>query len=153
MIPGMASDYGSTPPAAEIQLLINDRLAEIATVTDELESFAMANGVPDTITWRFQLALEELLRNIIAHAYMDNDNHEIGIHFRCIDTKFTATITDGGIPFNPLNSEPPDLSNALDEREIGGLGIHLARNVVEEFEYAWADGKNVVTIQSGFSAI
>jgi anti-sigma regulatory factor (Ser/Thr protein kinase) len=150
MIPGMASDHDSSPSAAEKRLLVHNRLAEIATVTDALEAFAMANGVPETITWRFQLALEELLRNVIAHAYMDDDDHDIDIHFQCFDTKFAATITDGGIPFNPLNAEPPDLSDALDEREIGGLGIHLARNVVEEFEYAWENGNNVVTLQSDF---
>ena len=60
----------------------------------------------------------------------------------------TATITDDGIPFNPLHAESPDLSEALDDREIGGLGIHLARKVVEEIDYAWEDGKNVVTLRS-----
>ena len=149
----MASDFGNFPPAAEKQVSIQNRLAEIAAVTDALEEFALANGIPDTITWRFQLALEELLRNVIAHAYADSDDHGISIRFRCIDMSFSATVIDDGIPFNPLNAEAPDLSDALDEREIGGLGIHLARNVVEEIEYAWDDGKNAVTLRSGFGPL
>ncbi len=145
---GMASAKRSTPSVAEKRLSIHNRLAEIATVTDVLEAFALSNGVPETITWRFQLALEELLRNVIAHAYADNEDHRIDVSLRCLQTVFTATITDDGIPFNPLHAESPDLSEALDDREIGGLGIHLARKVVEEIDYAWEDGKNVVTLRS-----
>ena len=148
MIVGMASETGNPQHAADHRLTIQNRLAEIATVTDALDSFAAANSVPETITWRFQLALEELLRNIVAHAYADSNEHEIEIRFQCDGSAFSATVADDGIPFNPLHSEAPDLSEALDEREIGGLGIHLARNVVEKMDYAWDEGKNVVTIQS-----
>lgn len=148
MIVGMASETGNPQRAAVHRLTIQNRLAEIATVTDALDTFAEANSVPETITWRFQLALEELLRNIVAHAYADSQMHEIEIQFQCNGSTFIATVIDDGIPFNPLNADPPDLSEALDEREIGGLGIHLARNVVEEMVYAWDTGKNVVTLQS-----
>lgn len=129
-------------------LTIENRLSELATVTDTLERFAVENGVPDTLTWRFQLALEELLRNIVSHAYADNDTHAIELIFRCVDSAFEVIVLDDGAPFNPLNSEAPDLSDALEDRDIGGLGIHLARNVVDEMDYAWEDGKNVVTLRS-----
>ena len=145
---GMSSETDNGTAPAEQSLAIQNRLTEIATVTEALESFATANRVTETITWRFQLALEELLRNVIAHAYTDNCAHEIEVHFQCSDSEFTAVVRDDGIPFNPTHIEAPDLSEALEEREIGGLGIHLARNVVEELDYAWEEGRNVVTLRS-----
>ena len=128
-------------------IVVPNNLAEIATVTEALEAFSYANDVPDAVIWRFQLALEELLRNVISHAYPDRDEHQIEIAFDRNDSHLIATISDDGIPFNPLNAPPPDLDAALEERGLGGLGIHLARNVVDDFTYAWDAGRNVVTIR------
>ena len=128
-------------------LVVRNNLSEIATATEALEAFSRASEVPDGVIWRIQLALEELLRNIISHAYPDRGEHQVEIAFARDDTHVTTTISDDGIPFNPLNAPPPDLDAALEERSIGGLGIHLARNVVDDFAYAWNGGRNVVTIR------
>lgn len=128
-------------------LVVRNNLSEIATVTEALEAFSRASNVPDAVIWRIQLALEELLRNIISHAYPDRDEHQIEIAFDREESHVTAKISDDGIPFNPLNAPPPDLDAALEERSIGGIGIHLARNVVDDFAYAWDGGRNVVTIR------
>ena len=57
------------------------------------------------------------------------------------------TITDDGIPFNPLTVAPPDLSRMLHEREIGGLGIHLVRSMFDEVSYHRNVGRNVLTVK------
>lgn len=145
---GMNAETDGYAQTAAQRLAVRNELPEIATVTDALEAFARAQALPDAIVWRFHLALEELLRNIIAHAYPDRLEHDIEITIDCDGTSLKVTISDDGVPFNPLNAQPPDLSAALDDREIGGLGIHLARNVVETLHYAWLSGRNVVTLES-----
>jgi len=57
------------------------------------------------------------------------------------------TITDDGMAFNPLAVEPPDVSLPLDERAIGGLGIHLVRSLFDEVSYRRAVGRNVLTVK------
>lgn len=141
-------DGRETASQGLVRVSIKNRLPEIVTVTEALEDFAHSCNLPEAIQWRFQLAIEELLRNVIAHAYPDSSDHEIGITLACDGVALTATIADDGIPFNPLNAAPPDLSEVLEDREVGGLGIHLARSVVETLTYAWQDGKNVVTVSS-----
>ena len=144
----MVDETYATEQLAETRITIANRLQEIATVTDALETFAHANGVSDEIVWRFHLALEELIRNVITHAYPDKEVHQIQVRFECGETWMAATVSDDGVPFNPLNAQAPDLSRALEDREIGGLGIHLARNVIDRVGYAWEAGRNVVTLQS-----
>lgn len=137
-------------PASEglVRVTIKNQLPEIATVTGAMEDFARSRDLPEAIRWRFHLALEELLRNVISHAYPDKAEHAIEVTLDCDDTHMTAAITDDGIPFNPLNIAAPELSEALEERVVGGLGIHLARNVVDTLTYEWRDSRNVVTLVS-----
>lgn len=141
-------------PASEglVRITIKNQLPEIATVTSAMENFARSRDLPEAISWRFHLALEELLRNVISHAYPDSAEHDIEVTLDCDAAHMTATITDDGIPFNPLNIAAPNLSDALDDREVGGLGIHLARNVVDTLTYEWRDSRNVVTVVSALGA-
>lgn len=137
-------------PASEglVRITITNQLPEITTVIGALEDFARSRDLPEATRWRFHLALEELLRNVISHAYPDKVEHAIEITLECNNTHMTAAITDDGIPFNPLNVAVPELSEALEERVVGGLGIHLVRNVVDTLTYEWRDSRNVVTVTS-----
>ena len=58
----------------------------------------------------------------------------------------TFTITDSGIPFDPTQKEEADISLSVEEREIGGLGIHLVRQIMDEVRYERKDDKNVLTL-------
>ena len=60
--------------------------------------------------------------------------------------RLTVTITDDGVPFNPLNAKPPDIDAPLEERQIGGLGIHLARSLIDDATYQRRIGKNAITL-------
>lgn len=139
---------GGLAAAKKLNISIANSLPEIATVTDALDQFTQTLGLPETVTWRVHLALEELLRNVITHAFSDNTEHAIEVDITCTDYHLIATIIDDGIPFNPLNAKPPDLSDALEDREVGGLGVHLARNVVDAIDYEWRMEKNIVTVRT-----
>ena len=97
---------------------------------------------------KVQVVLEEVLSNIIFYAYDDNEDHEIEITMEIIEEhlKLTIVIVDDGLPFNPLKVEKPDTSLALQDREIGGLGIHLVINLMDEVKYERREEQNVITL-------
>ena len=82
------------------------------------------------------MALDDLLNNVVQYAFPnDPTEHRIQVDGEVRDEWVILTITDDGIPFNPLTVAPPDLSLLLHEREIGGLGIHLVRSMFDEVSY------------------
>ncbi len=94
------------------------------------------------------MALDDLLNNVVQYAFPnDPTEHHIEVEGEVRDTCVIFTITDDGIPFNPLTVAPPDLSLLLHEREIGGLGIHLVRSMFDEVSYHRTVGRNVLTVK------
>lgn len=81
------------------------------------------------------VSLEEILMNIVTHGYEDTDVHDVTIKMTLHENVLTMIFIDDGIPFNPLELKPPDLDQKLQERPIGGLGIHLVLNLMDQFEY------------------
>lgn len=94
------------------------------------------------------MALDDLLNNVVQYAFPnDPTEHHIELEGEVRDAWVIFTITDDGIPFNPLTVAPPDLSLLLHERDIGGLGIHLVRSMFDEVSYHRNVGRNVLTVK------
>jgi sigma-B regulation protein RsbU (phosphoserine phosphatase) len=145
----LALEFHGSPhdaPIAERRIVIENRLADIAVANAAFDAFAGEFGVPMPIATKFNLAFDELLSNVITFAYRDDAEHEIEINIERAGNRLTATIADDGVPFNPLGAEIPDTSLPLADRDAGGLGIHLVRNVVDELSYQRRIDRNVVTI-------
>ena len=121
-------------------------MPEIAAVNETFEAFAKEFGIPATIAMKFNVIFEELLNNIVTYAYSDDDEHDIEVRMELAGKRLTVTITDDGVPFNPLSKEKPNTNLSLEDRKIGGLGIHLVRNLVEDVSYQRRIGKNVMTM-------
>ncbi len=83
-----------------------------------------------------------MVANIIAYAYDDNDEHDIEAEITILDMRLKVTIIDEGRPFNPLNRPNPDTESPLEERPVGGLGIYLARNMMDTMEYQYVSDTN-----------
>jgi sigma-B regulation protein RsbU (phosphoserine phosphatase) len=92
------------------------------------------------------LALEEWFVNIISYAFSDDYIHEIEVELRQTDNTVVISVTDDGIPFDPTVKPPNDIDAPLEERSIGGLGIHFIRNTMDKFEYQRKNNKNIITI-------
>ena len=102
----------------------------------------------------FNMALDDLLNNVVQNAFPnDPTEHQIEVEGEVRDAWVIFTITDDGIPFNPLTVAPPDLSRMLHEREIGGLGIHLVRSMFDEVSYHRNVGRNVLTVKKAIGII
>ena len=89
---------------------------------------------------------DELLTNIISYAYEDDREHNIGIKVELSADQLKVSMVDDGIPFNPLGVETPNTALPLEEREIGGLGIHLVRKMMDKVSYRRRIDKNVITV-------
>lgn len=88
----------------------------------------------------------EVLVDATVEAVEDDEDHEIDIKIDWSGLRITLVISDDGRPFNPLAADPPDTGKPLDDREIGGLGIHLARNLVDDMAYQRQIGRNATNL-------
>jgi serine phosphatase RsbU (regulator of sigma subunit)/anti-sigma regulatory factor (Ser/Thr protein kinase) len=125
---------------------IGNELTNIDRVIEKFMEFSSANGISGKITNPICMAFDELLTNIISYAYVDGASHEIGIKVSLIQDAVVIVITDDGLPFNPFTREDPDTDLSIEERGIGGLGIHLVKNVMDEAYYKRHVDRNVITI-------
>jgi len=126
-----------------------DELKRLAAATDQLvEDW----GIPPNVIMELNLAVEELFTNIIFYAYDDLEEHEIEILFEHPEPHCVRiTFSDDGKAFNPLEKSADDnLGKPLEERQIGGLGIHLVKKMVSQLEYQRKDGKNVLLLTRNF---
>jgi anti-sigma regulatory factor (Ser/Thr protein kinase) len=132
---------------AEISLQLKNDLAELERLNEAVTDFGAAAGLPEKILFDINLALEEIVTNVISYGYGDSADHRIGIRLRLRQEELTAEVEDDGRPFNPLESPEPDFAKPLEERPIGGLGIHLVRKVMSGLEYRREGGKNLLVMK------
>ena len=108
------------------------------------EQFALEHELPMGLTFKFQLALDELLTNVVSYAFEnDADTPVITLALHLTDERLEARLEDNGRPFNPLRDAPaPDLDLSAEDRRVGGLGIHLTKAFVHALTYERVDGWN-----------
>ena len=93
------------------------------------------------------VAIEEVFVNVAHYAYVDGEGEmTLGIGFDKESRILTFRMTDKGVPFDPLAKPDPDLTLSAEEREIGGLGIFIAKKTMDKIEYAYENGQNVLTM-------
>lgn len=109
-------------------------------------AFAEAAGLSPATRDAFDLSLEEWVTNVISYGYQDSGSHWITLRFLVDGPLARVEIEDDGRAFNPLSHPPVDTTAPLDERGIGGLGIHLIRRLMDSVEHRRIDGRNVLTL-------
>ena len=130
----------------QFEMTIVNEISEIDRFQSKFAEFASEKGIPGTTMQKVQIVFEDLLANIIFYAYDDEAEHEIEISMNSNGEQLKITVVDDGLPFNPLEAEKPDTSLDLKDREIGGLGIHLVLNLMEEVTYERREEQNVITL-------
>jgi anti-sigma regulatory factor (Ser/Thr protein kinase) len=137
-----------TTSAAMSATLANDT-AEIAQLASEVELFLSAAHVPDKVIFQLNLCIDELVTNTILYGYDDGAEHRIEVTVRLGEDSVVTTIEDDGRAFDPFSShEPPaQIGMAIDDRPIGGLGIHLVATMMTEVGYDRIGDRNRVTLR------
>ncbi|MGD2270108.1 MAG: ATP-binding protein [Desulfobacterales bacterium] len=128
-------------------LMLKNDISEIKKITDFLCKVCEENDICNKILCDATLAIEEIFANIVHYAYEDKNEHLVKISIKIGDDNLTLEIIDDGKPFNPLEAPSPDTHAPFEEREVGGLGIHLVRNITDELEYTRVKGKNVLKMK------
>ena len=134
-------------------ITIQNDLKQIDTVVAGLEQFAEGKTIQPGVLQKLCIAFDELLNNIISYGYEDSASHEISVEVDYNDDELAVTIKDDGIPFNPFLGEDPDISLSVEDRDIGGLGIHLVKQMMDEVSYTRATDMNIVRLIKNTSAM
>jgi sigma-B regulation protein RsbU (phosphoserine phosphatase) len=126
-------------------------LANYIEQVPQLEEFV--DGVCETVgfdmstTMSLNLALEEAVVNVMNYAYPAGTKGSVNITAEANDRRLKFTISDYGMPFDPTAKSEVDTTLSAEERPIGGLGIHLVRQIMDSINYERTDGKNVLTLR------
>ncbi len=128
-------------------LVLRNDTAELPAVTAALSSFCQQHGINEGAVFDVTLALEEIFTNIVRHGYEDKEQHEIEVVIRKQGDWLTLRVADDGRAFDPSKAAQPDIELPVEQRQIGGLGIHLVKSVTDALEYHRVDGKNIVTVK------
>lgn len=133
------------------ELIIVNDLQEINRLEEFVEEFGGQLGLSSDIIMEIRLALEEAVVNVINYAYPPSQKKEIRLYAYCQDSELTFLLTDTGKSFDPTLVEHTDISAAIEDRPIGGLGVFLIREIMNEVSYQRIGGENQLTLKKKIS--
>ena len=131
----MAADYRARIALADLD---TDALSE------EIERWSRENRLPFGARYMLQLAIEELVTNIVKYGVRTGPDPFVEIEIREENGEVTLTVSDNTAAFDPLAAADPDISRPAEEREIGGLGLFLIRKKAASIDYEFKNGLNIV---------
>lgn len=132
--------------SGRFSIQLPNRIEALSPLAEALEAFGHQANWPDSIVMQINLVLEELLVNAIDNGYPDGREGQIDIQITSDTQTITIRISDDGDAFNPFLMAAPDLTLPLEDRPIGGLGIHLVRSYMDDCAYCYVQRHNQVTL-------
>jgi serine/threonine-protein kinase RsbW len=139
-------DMSSTDPDRTFSLVIGNAIAEMQKVVDLVDCFGAHHALPQRVINDLNVCLDELINNTISYGYEDRDAHSIAIKLSLDADVLSAEIRDDGKPFDPRQAAPAVLDESLQSRQIGGLGLHFVKSLMDEISYTRVGHNNVVKI-------
>ncbi len=124
--------------AAEVQ--------EVERLNRLVRHFGELHEIPGRTLYAVNLALDELVTNAILYGFESAADQQILVRVETSGNQLIATVEDNGREFDPLAHPIPDLTAPLEERQLGGLGVHLVRSLMDKVEYRREGAKNMLTI-------
>ena len=132
--------------SGQLKLKVETDPSELERIAAAVEDIGQRENWPAQFVFRVNLVLEELGLNIMNYGH-EEGLHEFDITLTSDEDVLTIEITDDGRPFDPLSDAPePDLDASVDDRRVGGLGLHLVRTMVDEMSYRREQDKNHLTL-------
>ena len=128
----------------EKKLILTSETSEIAKLAVFIEDLSEELNLPKDLMFNINLALEEAVSNVILYAYPDKIEKEILLTARLKDNTLWFELKDYGQEFDPTQAQIADITLPAEEREIGGLGIFLMRQLMDTVEYSRTDGANIL---------
>jgi serine/threonine-protein kinase RsbW len=131
----------------EIGFQLRNDLSELETLRKRLEQFKADAGIPDKALLEINLVLDELFTNVVSCGFRDMDAHHVEIRLARHGEWVTICVQDDGVPFNPAVAAAPDKNCPVEERRIGGIGIHLVKRLTDEMTYRRQGACNIITLR------
>ena len=123
------------------------QIESLSQVLSFVEETLKGFECPMKIQTAICVAIEEVFVNVAHYAYPESvGDVTIHIGFEEVSRTITFRMTDKGVPFDPLNKPDPDITLSADEREIGGLGIFIAKKTMDSLGYSYENGENILTM-------
>jgi anti-sigma regulatory factor (Ser/Thr protein kinase) len=131
---------------------LKSELSELKTLCRHLEDCGNLLGLQQKCIYEINIGLDELFTNIVSYGYEDDLEHKIKFSLEVQSNALTVQVEDDGIPFNPLRVEKHETASDIDSINIGGLGIHLIKKMMDNVDYQRSEGKNKVILRKYISA-
>ena len=133
------------------ELTIEAKIENLTNVKKFITSALKEKDCSIKIIMQMELVVEEIFVNVANYAYSPKvGNVTLQRIFENTPPSIKITFIDGGVEFNPLEKDDPNINADIDERNIGGLGIFLIKKIVDEISYERKDGKNILKIKKLF---
>ncbi|MGN0222054.1 MAG: ATP-binding protein [Prevotella sp.] len=129
------------------QIILGNRIDELHALTAFIQAYCESCQLSSEVVFNLQLALEECVTNVIMYAYPAGEQHSILVSAELQEPHLVFTIEDTGLPFDPTKVSQADTTQPAEVRPIGGLGIFLARQLVDTMTYRRETDKNILTLR------
>jgi len=127
-------------------LVLKNDVHEVTRFSSFMKSVTEKLGIETSLARKLRLAVEEAVVNVINYAYPAGTEGDVTIKMMSDGNKLHCQIIDAGVPFDPTAKKKVDTTLSVEERQIGGLGIHLVRELMDSINYEREDGKNILTL-------
>ena len=131
----------------EKKLVIKNDISEISKLATFIGELSEELDLTPELNFNLNLVLEEAVSNVILYAYGKEEQKDISLVAYSSDDNLVFVLTDSGTEFDPTKVPDADITLSAEEREIGGLGIFLIRQIMNTVEYQRIDGKNVLIME------
>lgn len=131
----------------EKKLILKNEISEISKLAIFIDEIAEEMCLGPELVFNLNLVLEEAVSNVILYAYPKEEHQEIVLLVRKKDDSIIFVLTDSGKEFDPTLAPDADITLSAEERQIGGLGIFLIRQIMNKVEYQRINGQNVLTLE------
>ena len=134
------------PETEERHLVLHNDIAQIPQLAGFMEKIEREKNLDQSLTMSLNLALEEAVTNVILYAYPEGADGLVDIEAILSRDRLKFIISDSGKPFDPTSAPEADINASVEQRPIGGLGIHLVRSIMDSVEYVRENEKNILTM-------
>lgn len=124
-----------------------DDISKIAEILVILENLSDELKLSSELIFNINLALEEAMVNVFHYAYPDNAKKEVSMQIKLHENQLYFILTDSGVEFDPTKEGDVDITLPAEERNIGGLGIFLIKNIMNNVSYQRIDDRNILTME------
>lgn len=131
------------------ELLIKNHLSELEKVGQFIEEIGNELGLSMEMIMNLNLVMEEMVVNVIDYAYPEGKEADIELLAKSDGKELTFVLSDQGREFDPTAKEDNDMSENPAERQLGGMGIFIVKNIMNKVTYQRLDGKNLLTMTKG----